>query len=181
MNVERQGSYEQAGLPRPRAFWESHGSREGRYASMRLPVPWINGIEDCDFHTFRADGFRAHTERLCQVCGNPLNKRILLGAYSGNKMTSGPGGHPHCIRLAVNLCPHLRDVVGDTIAWEYIGGGNGYCVHPDGYDTFWEWADAMGWGGGEEIHRSARPLTRDDVAEIAKTDPWGHKETYLHA
>jgi hypothetical protein len=93
----------------------------------------------------------------------------------GRKETAGPGGHPHCIRLAVNTCPHLVEVAsgfGDverdevTVAWEYIGSGNGYEVPDENY---------LGseWGAGEIVVASARALTRAQVAVIARDDPWG--------
>jgi hypothetical protein len=158
-------------LPRPLHHWRPVGSTRCPQLPDRLPVPWING--PCvqahnDWHGFRTDGIRAHDERLCVVCGDPLGQRILLGSMSGGRVTAGPGGHPHCIRLAVSTCPHLveRDSPDATVAFEYVGDDVGYLVDD-------EEELALSYGQGEQISAEARPLTRAQVHEIAKADPWG--------
>jgi hypothetical protein len=161
-----------AGWPRPKAPWRHEGGYTANRCPElpdRLPVPWINGpcIEkDGDWHSFREDAQKAHHERLCVVCGEPLGKVIALGAMHGDKVTAGPGGHPRCIWLAANTCPHLVEQHDDeaTIAWVYKGPDVGYIC--DDLD--------LDWGGGEEIDSSARPLKLAELKELARSNPLGH-------
>lgn len=161
-----------AGWPRPRHEWRAARSvNRCPELPARLPVPWINGPRvqaDGDWHGFRVDALRAHHERLCVVCGLPLSQRILLGAMRGEQITAGPGGHPRCILLAINTCPHLVELDWDdvTVAWEYIGAGVGYLL--DDVDDVEE-----NYGAGEVIVGDARPLTRKQAVEIARLDPLG--------
>lgn len=85
----------------------------------------------------------------------------------GQDSTAGPGGHPRCILLAVQTCPHLVEL-GGVVAWEYVGEGTGYVVTPEDLED--------GFGSGEPVAPGARPLTRDEVRDIAKQDPWGGAE-----
>jgi len=85
----------------------------------------------------------------------------------GRAETAGPGGHPRCIWLAVNTCPHLveHDDPDDTIAWLYVGDGVGYLISPDQLENE--------YGHGEEIIEGAEPLTRAALRVLAKQDPLG--------
>jgi hypothetical protein len=170
-------NHDSAGLPRPKAAWRRPRHQFQYRAKLpdTLPVPWINGPrvrESGDWHGFRKDATRAHHERLCIVCGEKLHERILIGSVSGQRETAGPGGHPRCILLAVNRCPHIaeRDST-EIVAFEYIGPGVGYIVASDQLET--------GWGAGEDIVPEARPLTRPQVARIAQADPWGESTAVI--
>lgn len=191
MSANKVVGLSEEGFPRQKAPWRNPDGLPARCPELpeRLPVPWINGpciersseaLRASAWTEFREDGSRAHYERLCFFCGQPLGSRILLGAFGisigGRPLTSGPGGHPRCIRIAIECCPHLvelRNHGPETIvAYEYVGPGTGYEVDPE-YKDFREWINAEGWGSGEKIDLSARPLTSSQVADIAKKDPLG--------
>jgi hypothetical protein len=170
--VHQERSPADTGWPRPKRPWKD-GVGDGYHRDSRdklpdlLPAPWINGTEieaQEDWHSFRPDAMRAHEERLCVVCGEPLNQSVILGVMDiRRRETSGPGGHPRCIWVAVNSCPHLVELESDTVAWEYVDEGVGYDgpSHEDAY------------GSGERVDDSAHPLTRSQLKSLARTDPLG--------
>lgn len=164
------------GWPRPRAMFEAdpHLQHEGARRSGLLPVPWVAAVYDSrvgwtDFH---ADVNRAHTERLCQVCGLALGRTILLGAARPGE-TSGPGCHPRCMALALKHCPHFA-YNDEVAAYRYDGPGVGYV------DIFpWSWHGGVSLGlytDNSEVSTYAVPLSKAEVRELAKRDPLGGAE-----
>jgi hypothetical protein len=149
------------GLPRPKA---SPGRRyDDDQLKEPLPLPWINGDGpdpdgEADFYAFRDDCSRAASERLCCICGDPLGRVVTLGAMSGDRLTSGGWGHPRCIHMAVRLCPHFAKIEG-TVAWLHQGPGFGV-VEPATFEV-------------DVVSDDALPMSRDALASLAKSDPWG--------
>lgn len=174
---------------RPQKADEPGWPRPKREARVRwdpdlkmLPAPYINGepIERSvklgrrgdGWLDFRDDCYQRHVvERRCVVCGEPLNKVILLGAFSTDHLddrplTSGPGGHPRCMWLAVKSCPHLQEKSEGVVAYRYRGKGIGFFKPP---------TKANDMGAGDRLLASAarHPLTLEQVREIALADPMG--------
>lgn len=177
------------GLPRPKAVpgWvEDERGERTTQKKPALPLPWINGDGPdaegmADFYAFRDDCRRADTERLCCICGDPLNHYVAIGAQSGERQTSGGWGHPRCIALAVRLCPHFdkfRD--GPVVAWLHEGEGIGvdrvmFSVDSPPLDR-----DFIGLGATFEVDDvlpTTKPMDRSDLAWLARTNPWGHAES----
>lgn len=134
-----------------------------------LPAPWISGTSierRGDWTAFRAEAIDAYRKRLCAVCGERTGKRILLGVYNLRKrLTSGPGGHPRCMWLALNTCPHLVELSREQpVAWEYVGDGPGHVIDPEHTDDY---------GAGERVVDEARPVTYEQARVIARLDPLG--------
>ncbi len=169
----------EAGWPRPKAEWKAGGRMTyagGSRGAMpdRLPVPWMNGpcvAQRGDWHSFRDDAWRAHAHRLCAVCGERMEGLVVLGQFGHHPgETSGPGGHPRCMWLAVNSCPHLAEQ-GETVAWSYDGPGNGYEISAE--DGLQDGGVPENWGEGEPVSPGAQPLGREQLKALAKADPLG--------
>lgn len=161
---------DRTGLPRPMVtpFGADDLVRDGLLREGRkLPAPWINGAAGLDgnFLDFRKDVTRAETERLCCVCGDELHELVAIAAMNGERETSGGWGHPRCVALAVRLCPHfLRD---DALAWPvvaYLHRGPGVGVTDPTFSI-------------DTIDDAPTPLTRTELTDLARTDPWGHATT----
>lgn len=160
---------DRTGLPRPNASpgWETDADGERTDVRRRaLPLPWINGAPDADgsadFYAFRDDCRRAEVDRLCCICGDALGPLVVIAAMSGAAQTSGGWGHPRCIQLSVQLCPHFRHHDDEPIvAWLHRGPGVGV-VEPATFEV-------------DDIVGSADPVGRDELAHLAKADPWGER------
>lgn len=69
-----------------------------------------------DFNTYRQRA--SMTKRICQVCGDKINDRVItwllssstfdLGAEPEQQITTSPPTCASCVPLAQRLCPHLR-------------------------------------------------------------------------
>lgn len=136
-----------------------------------LPVPWINGT--CpyrgDWVTFdETRAVLARDERLCAVCGQPLNRIALLGR-GGDDSTSGPGCHPRCMQLALTACPHFTDPVhappaDPAVAWRVDGPHLGYRPADDREKPY---------DGFQRVDDGLPQLTARDVEILAGVDAWG--------
>lgn len=159
------------GWPRPWRRWKARlDLPEGVPTERLLPVPWINGGKTLteDWLAFRADAIEAHDNRLCTVCGETMEGTIVLGRYgTEGKFTSGPGGHPRCLLLAVSLCPHFA-IQDNVVAYAYDGPTPGYrissYVREDAEQPYVDIA---------AVKHNARPLTREALRELAKRSPLG--------
>src|SRR4051812_13386857 len=101
------------GWPRPRGEYRPFGEREIAkvgYESAMLPVPWATDLshdrKTVYWTALTDDCERAHTERLCQVCGEELGATILLG-HASHRRTNGSGCHPRCMATSIQFCPHF--------------------------------------------------------------------------
>lgn len=155
---------DRTGLPRPLAMPSPRYPEDPPNPQARaLPLPWINGTapakgEFADFYAFREDCRRAETDRLCCICGDPLRYFVTVGAMGGDRATSGGWGHPRCIHLSVRLCPHFADLT-ETVAWLHEGDGIGVSL-PATFEI-------------DEVLDTARAMDRQDLAWLARTNPWG--------
>ncbi|MFI6030823.1 hypothetical protein [Amycolatopsis magusensis] len=111
----------------------------GDWDGQFLRFPWINAgsPDDPRWLSFRPDAYTAHTDRLCAVCGEPVEAVMVYLNYAeapeeGTRpLTSGPGAHPVCAEIAVNDCPHLAEQLHrrgpqTVIAWLWTGPGQAY-------------------------------------------------------
>lgn len=159
-----------AGWPRPWLLWTppSDGVRSQSLPRI-LPVPWINGTHPFhgDWVTFDEErAAQAHRERLCAVCGQPLERIALLGC-AGERSTLEPGCHPRCLQLALTACPHFTDpghlTAGDpAVAWRVDEPGQ-----PPTADQGKPYQDR------QRVHDGLPSLTDRDVQALATIDPWG--------
>ncbi len=161
-----------AGWPRPWLLWTPPAEGIRSQAMPRiLPVPWINGAHpyDGDWVTFDENrAAQADHDRLCAVCGQPLNRITLLGR-GGDRSTPGPGCHPRCMRLTLTACPHFTDpadptAADATVAWRVDGPHLGYVPagdHQKAYESSQRVADGL------------PEFTVGDVQVLASIDPWG--------
>jgi hypothetical protein len=164
----------------PRRFLPTDGT------PARLPLPWINGAHPIlngrrgwvELNELRLK--EAEKERLCFCCGEALNKTLVMGRHRASFprdedepgspiiwLTDGPGGHPRCMALAAQYCPHLtRQHQGDPdfrIALAWAGEGPGY-VRFDGPEE----------GGARLLcHVSVQALTLGQLRALASADPLG--------
>jgi hypothetical protein len=167
---------EASGWPRRWLHWKAGRGHTPRRQSGLKPVPWINGVhpaEDNNWLQFppeRSD--KAYYHRVCVVCGEPMTGTIIFGVDDEDShSTAGPGGHPRCLWLAVNTCPHLMEKgPAETVAWAYEGTGRGHTCPavPD---------DEPYSSGSQVVDLDARPLTRDELRAWAKRDPFGTQES----
>lgn len=136
-----------------------------------LPLPWINGVHPYhgDWVTFDdTRAVRADAERLCGVCGQPLDRIALLGR-SGDGSTSGPGCHPRCLQLTLTACPHFADPARPRsaeapVGWRVDGEHLGY-LDPSAHRTSYE--------GIQRVASGLPEVTARDVQFLAGIDPWG--------
>lgn len=132
-----------------------------------MPLPWVND-EDTGFLNFGRDAERAHTDRLCAVCGEELHRVIVLGAVfePEQRLTNGPGAHPRCFALALRFCPHFdaRYDDADVVGFVYRGCGLGYVTPPE-REPYEEFA--------APVYESAEPISRADARALARTNPLG--------
>lgn len=168
------------GWPRPHArFNPSHYDtppEESRRVRL-LPVPWIAALQSTgavEWTGFHRDADRAHHQRLCQICGQKLHRLIVLARAFQEGETSGPGGHPRCMALAAQSCPHLLRHGGEdaVVAYLYDGPGLGYVSAPD-------WTPAEGetmYSDTNGVDSSSVPLTRGELKALARRDPLGDRE-----
>ena len=151
------GVYAPPGWPRPRA--------EGPDGEL-LPVPWVveaSHGEGVAWTVLHDDSQRAHTERLCQVCGLKLHQVVLLGTFDG--YVNGPGCHPRCLALALQFCPHFtggHDT--DQVGWRYEGDGLGY-IAPGAFGDVYAISNPVDPAGVA--------ITRAEVKDLARRDPLG--------
>ena len=161
-----------AGWPRPWLLWmpPPEGLR-ARLVPQVLPVPWVNGGHPYqgDWVTLdEARAAQAHEERLCAVCGQPLD-RVTLLARGVDHGTPGPGCHPRCMQLTLGACPHFTDppepIAGDPlVAWRVDGPDLGYRPADD-HDQPYQ--------GMRPVADGLPELTARDVGVLAGIDPWG--------
>lgn len=161
-----------AGWPRPWLLWTppAHGIRS-QWMPRILPVPWINGVHPYhgDWLTFdETRAVRVNDERLCGVCGQPLDRIALLGR-GGDGSTSGPACHPRCMQLTLTACPHFADPdqptgAAATVGWRVDGRHVGY-VGPLEHRTSYE--------GLRRVSAGLPEVTAHDVRILAGMDPWG--------
>lgn len=153
----------QRGWPRGTVEWRGGAGNAERCPDLpgKLPVPWINGPgakARGDFHSFRAGAQDSAAARNCIVCGLRIEGDIFLAAQSGDRATSGHGGHARCILLTVTRCPHMVEVAArgadQTVAWRYSGPGVGVLLPDEGED---------GWGDHDPVDSTAVPLTIADL------------------
>ena len=161
-----------AGWPRPWLLWTPpEGGSRAHLLPQILPVPWINGAHPyrgdwVSFDDARAD--RAHRERLCAVCGQPLERIAVLGR-AGEDSTSGPGCHPRCMQLTLTACPHFtaagrRVSANAAVAWRVDGPELGYAPAEDPEGMYAEL---------QRVADGLPELTVHDVQWLAGIDPWG--------
>ncbi len=136
-----------------------------------LPVPWINGTHpyNGDWATFdESRAVQAHQQRLCAVCGQPLDRIALLGR-SGDRSTTGFECHPRCMQLALTACPHFTDRAEPTaakpaVAWRVDGPHLGHLAtddHAPSYERF------------QRVVADLPELSARGVQALASIDPWG--------
>ncbi len=136
-----------------------------------LPVPWINGSHpyNGDWVTFdESRAVQAHRQRLCAVCGQPLERIALLGR-SGHRSTTGFGCHPRCMQLAFTACPHFtgpgdRAGAKPAVAWRVDAAALGDLStddHATSYERF------------QRVVAGLPELNARDVQALASVDPWG--------
>ena len=161
-----------AGWPRPWYLWTPAADRMGAQLLPRfLPVPWINGS-----HPYRGDWVsfdktrseQALRQRLCGVCGQPLEQITLLGRRT-DQVTSGPGCHPRCMELTVATCPHFTDPpepadADPVVAWRVDGPQVGYVTAGDQQKPY---------EGVQHVDADLPGLMAHDLQVLASTDPWG--------
>lgn len=160
-----------AGWPRPWLLWTPPADGIRSHAMPRiLPVPWVNG--DHPYHgdwvtLDRTRAVQAQRERLCAVCGQPLNRITLLGR-GGDDSTPGPGCHPRCMQVTLTACPHFTDPALPTdassaVSWRVDGDQLGY--QPADEENSFE--------GRQRVADGLPELTSRDVHLLAGVDPWG--------
>jgi hypothetical protein len=170
----------------------------------RYPMPWINAISPVFYGLAgftRMDLGRvqaANDDGLCFCCGLPLERVICMGRYAGARedtdeatfehegkpvyLTDGPPGHPRCVALAAQHCPHLRRDDGlrrptrdGIVAFAYEGRRDLACLEvplkreerelPDG-----TMAEHM---RPRVVNPRARRLSREELSALASSDPMG--------
>ncbi len=98
-----------AGWPRPWLLWMPPGDGvRSLLMPQVLPVPWVNcGLPyQGDWVTLdEARAAQAQEQRLCAVCGQPLDRVTLLGR-GGDHSTPAPGCHPRCMQLTLGACAY---------------------------------------------------------------------------
>lgn len=160
------------GWPRPRGTWDK--PYDDAHEPKPLPVPWITHVSEREgvvWTMFHDHASKAHTERLRQVCGEQLSRRLVLCRAHQDGDTPGPACHPRCAALAVRFCPHLAQHAGDEIiAYLYVGDGVGYefeiySPDPDALDGLYE--------NPHQVVAEAEPLTRSQLVVLATEDPLG--------
>jgi hypothetical protein len=152
---------DRTGWPLQRVNVESMPSEDdGEVTNALYPAPWVNGHNAFknDFYSFRDDSHRAFTDRLCCICGDPLNAVVAIAAMSGKRETNGGWGHPRCTQLTVRTCPHFTRQNFETVAWLYEGPGVG-CTE--------------GTMSIDDVDMDVAPLTPDALRELARRDPLG--------
>lgn len=101
------------GWPRRKLPWTD--STTGK--TELKPNLWIGGHnQPDDWLTFQSGRERiACEQRRCVVCGEVMEGAMVFGRFFGHyrkqegwALTDGPAGHPRCIHLAVNTCPHFK-------------------------------------------------------------------------
>ena len=190
---DHEGGVTAPGWPRPLGTYEPRrGWHAHRGEPRALPVPWVieidshNGEAEVAWTTFHDQSTRAHSERLCQVCGEALGRILVLGVSNMRSETSGPGCHPRCAALAIRFCPHFAEIADDeTIAYIYEGEGVGYLwpserpprgsrrEPPDPIDEVIASGEEEPYTLPNPVVAEARPLTRDEVKQLAKDNPLG--------
>jgi hypothetical protein len=148
-----------------------------RWRSRTYPLPWINGWKPMvERHGFKELNTKRNNEaerdRLCFCCGEPLLELSLMGRHRASFevwLTDGPAGHPRCMALAVEYCPHLRKQHrGDpdfVIAYAWRGKTIGYVETP---------TEMMMDGTPRRIVRpGATEVTLAEVRELAERCPLG--------
>jgi hypothetical protein len=136
-----------------------------------LPLPWISGAHPYhgDWVTFDEDrAGQAQRERLCAVCGQPLNLITLLGR-ADDRTTFGPGCHPCCMQLTLTGCPYFTDPMPPrsshaSIAWRVDGPHLGYAAAAD---------PAKPYDGPQRVDDGLPEVTAREVELLAGLDPWG--------
>lgn len=148
----------------------------------RYPLPWVNGLAPALGRTFaELNGWRSRQcedYRLCFCCGLALVRLQIMGRHRASfedeqhtvYLTDGPAGHPRCLALAAQHCPHLREQHrGDpdaVIALAWDGRERlGYVELPSEMRT-----------GAQPrliVRPGAVPLTLGRLRELAKADPLG--------
>jgi hypothetical protein len=127
-----------------------------------LVVPWITARVGDRPYFGSNDPFRiqrALVERLCQICGTPLGRRIHLLVRPADVeagWTAEPGLHPECRALSVRTCPMLNGVLdryrqGPPAALAHLSGQPGgpragaraeawddWWITPSGYRLRWD-------------------------------------------
>lgn len=150
------------------------------------PLPWINSWKPAlsrtgwkELDTKRA--VEAEEKRLCFLCGEPLGDLSIMGRHRAsyseegtdgsrwNWITDGPPGHPRCLALAAEVCPHLRTQHEGNedfiIAFQWEGPLLGYLEVPK---------DLMTDGSPRYLVRpGAKPLTLGELRALAEVDPLG--------
>lgn len=115
----------------------------------------------------------AEKEGICFCCGEVLRKLQVMGRHrasiEGVHLTDGPAGHPRCVALAAEHCPHLRNQhkgdEGFVIALVWRGQGLGYVKTPH---------EMMVDGSPRLVVRpEATTLTLGELRKLAKDDPLG--------
>lgn len=147
----------EAGWPRERlAYKDDH-----------LPAPWIMGDEWMAFGSWAKSAVR---DRLCQVCGEALGRRIILLRSSArlSYVTSGTGCHPRCAWTSLRACPHLAQIGPkmDEVGYLYEGDGDGMAR------LLGEDVEPLSVAG-VDVSPSCASLSIDEVRRIAMSDPMG--------
>lgn len=146
-----------------------------------MPLVWINASRPA----FEHNGWKqldqgrvreARDDLLCFCCGESLSLLQVMGRHRASyevdgdvaRLTDGPGGHPRCMALATEHCPHLRAQLSAApereIAFVYSGPGLGYIDIPE----------EMSIGTPRLLVRpEAEPLTLVQLLELAESDPLG--------
>lgn len=158
-----------AGWPRPWLLWTPPPDGIRSHAMPRiLPVPWVNGAHPYrgDWVTFDEErATHAHRQRLCGVCGQPLNQVALLGRRD-NGSAAGPASHPRCMELTLTACPQFTDPPDSAAAvvWRVDGPRLGYLTVDGGHHPY---------EGAQPVEAGLRELGAREVEALARIDPWG--------
>lgn len=147
------------------------------------PLPWISRSAPA----FNRIGWReldkdrwaeAERDRLCFCCGMKLERLTIMGRHRASLedtepqvwLTDGPAGHPRCVALAAEHCPHLR---------EQHRGQTDFVIA-----FAWNDPEILGYvelplktEKGRElrliVRPGARPLTLGELRKLAKGNPMG--------
>lgn len=165
---------------------EPASSNASRTEERKLPNLWIGGENQLadDWTTFvRAREVAACRDKQCVVCGEKIEGVPVFGRYFRSlpgaryvgtrddnwysRHSDGPWGHPRCIHLAVNACPHFErwlktspDTDNTIVAYVHVTEENPY-------------KDALWHSGDYRVPEDALALTKVELAALAKEAPMG--------
>lgn len=188
------------GWPRATAIYEAPRSiytkqardRLGRFTKpgRKMPLPFINADAPHDWLNFGdMQSTACYAARLCVVCGLKLEGAVVLGRFgNADRLTNGPGGHPRCLHMAVNVCPHFNPSNPRVARRARVGGFEepgredrivAYLVRSErslGWIPEWDHGglvDGPYATFGNRVEFGAEELTRPELRLLALADPLG--------